>query len=93
MVNQATSALDTQFERLLQSALDKASIGRTTIVVAYRLSIIVNAGMIVFLDNGFITEHGYHNELLKNNGVYGNLVNIQTIHTVEDNNNSLKSEN
>jgi ATP-binding cassette subfamily B (MDR/TAP) protein 1 len=73
--------------------LDKASISRTTIVVAHRLSTIVNTDMIVALDNGFIIEHGKHNELLEKNGVYANLVNKQMIDTVKNSNDSLKPEN
>ncbi|KAK4518231.1 uncharacterized protein ATC70_001583 [Mucor velutinosus] len=81
LLDEATSALDTQSERLVQSALDKASTSRTTIVVAHRLSTIVNADLIVVLDHGDIIEHGKHNELLKMNGVYTDLVRKQMINT------------
>ena len=76
--------MDTQSERLVQSALDKASASRTTIVVAHRLSTIVNADLIVVLDHGDIIEHGKHNELLKMNGVYADLVRKQIIDTDEN---------
>ena len=73
--------------------MDKVSTSRTKIVVAHRLSIIVNADKIVALDNGFIIEHGKHNELLEKDGVYSNLVNKQMIDTVKNSNDSLKPEN
>ncbi|KAL9555441.1 hypothetical protein MBANPS3_002351 [Mucor bainieri] len=81
LLDEATSALDTQSERLVQYALDKAAASRTTIVVAHRLSTIVNADMIVVLDHGDIIEHGKHNELLQMNGVYADLVRKQMIDT------------
>lgn len=83
-LDQATSALDTQSERLVQSALDKASVSRTTIVVAHRLSTVVNADLIVVLDHGSIVECGRHNELLEKNGAYADLVNKQMIGMAND---------
>lgn len=73
--------MDTQSERLVQSALDKASANRTTIVVAHRLSTIVNADLIVVLDHGEVVESGTHNDLLQLNGVYADLVRKQEIDT------------
>ncbi|KAI7892208.1 P-loop containing nucleoside triphosphate hydrolase protein [Mucor mucedo] len=84
LLDEATSALDTQSERLVQNALDKASSNRTTIVVAHRLSTIVNADLIVVMDHGIMIEQGKHNELLQLNGVYADLVRKQAIDTDEE---------
>ncbi|RCI04303.1 Multidrug resistance protein 1, partial [Rhizopus stolonifer] len=86
LLDEATSALDTQSERLVQHALDRAAVNRTTIVVAHRLSTIINADLIVVLDHGEIVEQGKHNDLLQLNGVYANLVRKQQIDTqkIED---------
>ncbi|KAG2199508.1 hypothetical protein INT47_009962 [Mucor saturninus] len=83
LLDEATSALDTQSERLVQNALDKASSNRTTIVVAHRLSTIVNADLIVVMDHGIMIEQGKHNELLQLNGVYADLVRKQAIDTTD----------
>ncbi|KAI8371097.1 putative ABC transporter protein [Blakeslea trispora] len=88
LLDEATSALDTQSERLVQHALDRAAKDRTTIIVAHRLSTIINADLIIVLDHGKIVEQGKHNELLQLNGVYANLVQKQKINTkkIEDTN-------
>lgn len=65
----------------MQYALDKASASRTTIVVAHRLSTIINSDLIVVLDHGDIKEQGNHNELLQMNGLYADLVRKQAINT------------
>ncbi|KAK2413970.1 ABC transporter B family member [Trifolium repens] len=78
LLDEATSALDTKSERLVQQALDNATIGCTTIVIAHRLSTIQNANIIAVVHGGKITEIGSHNELLQNNtGVYSSLVHNQ----------------
>jgi ABC-type multidrug transport system fused ATPase/permease subunit len=69
----------------VQYALDKASASRTTIVVAHRLSTIVNADLIVVMDHGDIIEQGNHNELLQKNGLYADLVRKQAINVERDN--------
>ncbi|CAG8807036.1 664_t:CDS:2, partial [Gigaspora rosea] len=64
LFDEATSALDTQSESIVQNALDKTAKGRTTIVIAYRLSIIRNATKIIVMNKGVIAESGTHKELM-----------------------------
>ncbi|XP_074122751.1 phosphatidylcholine translocator ABCB4 isoform X5 [Sminthopsis crassicaudata] len=78
LLDEATSALDTESESEVQAALDKAREGRTTIVIAHRLSTIRNADVIAGFEDGVITEQGSHSELMKREGVYFKLVNMQT---------------
>jgi subfamily B ATP-binding cassette protein MsbA len=73
ILDEATSALDSQTEALLQSALDNLMQGRTSFVVAHRLSTIVKADVIVVLEKGVVTEQGSHAELLARNGLYARL--------------------
>ncbi|TPX35876.1 hypothetical protein SmJEL517_g01675 [Synchytrium microbalum] len=79
LLDEATAALDTISERRVQAALDNASKGRTTIVVAHRLSTIKNADVIVCMKEGVIVETGTHNELLDKNGYYSSLVEAQNL--------------
>ncbi|XP_075443556.1 ATP-dependent translocase ABCB1 isoform X1 [Ascaphus truei] len=83
LLDEATSALDTESEAVVQAALDKAREGRTTIVVAHRLSTIRNADTIAGLEDGVITEQGSHKELMSKGGVYFKLVTMQTARTRE----------
>ncbi|XP_069318512.1 phosphatidylcholine translocator ABCB4 isoform X2 [Eulemur rufifrons] len=78
LLDEATSALDTESEVEVQAALDKAREGRTTIVIAHRLSTVRNADVIAGLKDGVIVEQGSHSELMKKEGVYYKLVNMQT---------------
>jgi ATP-binding cassette subfamily B protein len=73
VLDEATSALDSESEKLIQAALWKLMKGRTTIVVAHRLSTIQKMDRIVVLENGTISEQGSHGELLENNGIYAKL--------------------
>ena len=77
ILDEATSALDTESERLVQDALDKLMVNRTTFVIAHRLSTIINADKIVVMENGEIKEIGNHKELLRLNGLYRHLYEIQ----------------
>jgi len=70
LLDEATSALDTKSEKVVQKALDKVKQGRTTIIVAHRLSTIKNANIIVVLKNGGICEKGTHDDLIKLEGEY-----------------------
>ncbi len=73
ILDEATSALDTHTEREIQSALDQVSKNRTTLVIAHRLSTVVNADQIIVLDAGTIAERGTHMELLGRNGLYASM--------------------
>jgi len=77
LLDEATSALDTESERLVQNALDNLMEGRTTIIIAHRLSTVRNDDVICVMMNGKIVEQGTHDQLLENNGVYSNLVSKQ----------------
>lgn len=77
ILDEATSALDTESEKLVQQALDKLMIGRTSFVIAHRLSTVQRADMIVVLDKGRIVEQGTHSELLASGGLYSTLYQVQ----------------
>ena len=77
ILDEATSALDNTTEILIQNALDELCVGRTTLVVAHRLSTIKNADEIAVVDDGRIIEQGSHEELMKQNGMYSHLYQLQ----------------
>jgi len=79
VLDEATSQLDLKSERVVQEALDKLIEGRTVFIVAHRLSTVRNAKTIVFLDEGKIVEQGSHEELLKKDGLYRRLYQIQEV--------------
>uniref|UniRef100_A0AAX7T9E2 Bile salt export pump n=1 Tax=Astatotilapia calliptera TaxID=8154 RepID=A0AAX7T9E2_ASTCA len=78
LLDMATSALDNESEAVVQAALDKVRMGRTTISIAHRLSTIKNADVIVGFEHGQAVERGKHNELLERKGVYFTLVTLQS---------------
>lgn len=78
ILDEATSSLDSESEKLVQDALFKLMQNRTSIVIAHRLSTIQHADMIVVMQDGEILEKGTHDELLEHNGVYQKLVNLQS---------------
>ncbi|XP_076869033.1 ATP-dependent translocase ABCB1 isoform X1 [Brachyhypopomus gauderio] len=83
LLDEATSALDTESEAIVQAALDKVRLGRTTIIVAHRLSTIRNADIIAGFQDGRIVELGSHDELMQKKGVYQSLVAMQTFSSTD----------
>ncbi|HAF62188.1 MAG TPA: ABC transporter ATP-binding protein, partial [Anaerolineaceae bacterium] len=77
ILDEATSSVDTETELLIQQALDTLMIGKTVIIIAHRLSTIRSADMIVVLEGSHIVEKGSHAELMKHNGLYKRLINVQ----------------
>lgn len=77
LLDEATSALDARSERLIQTALEHASQGRTTLVIAHRLATIRDAHKIVVMDMGRVVEQGTHEELLEAGGRYADLYHLQ----------------
>lgn len=84
LLDEATSALDTESERLIQEALERLMQGRTTILVAHRLSTVVNANLIYVMSDGVIIEQGNHNALLEQGGVYSSLWKKQITNQMEE---------
>ena len=77
LLDEATSALDAENEQLVQAALEKLKAGRTTLVIAHRLSTVVDADRIVVIDKGRVVASGRHAELLKSNLLYARLAALQ----------------
>ena len=79
VLDEATSALDSESEKLVQNALENLMKNKTSLVIAHRLSTIQKADKIIVLEKGKIIESGIHKDLMKNDGIYSNLVKMQTI--------------
>ncbi len=77
ILDEATAAMDTQTERNIQSALDRLTKNRTTVIIAHRLSTLRNADRLIALENGTVAESGTAQELLKQKGVYWKLYKLQ----------------
>lgn len=78
ILDEATSSVDNETEAMIQRSLEKITQGRTTLVIAHRLSTVVNADRIFVLDEGRLCEYGEHDSLLEKDGVYANLWAVQT---------------
>jgi len=76
ILDEATSSLDTESEALVQKALDNLVVGRTTLVIAHRISTVTNADMIIVISKGRIVESGPHSELIELNGEYSRLYSL-----------------
>lgn len=77
--DEATSALDSKTEKAIQAELEQAAVGRTTLVIAHRLSTVMNADEILVLDNGRIAERGHHKSLLEEGGIYAQMWALQQL--------------
>lgn len=85
LLDEATSALDTESEKMVQEALDRLMKGRTSFVIAHRLSTVFQCDRIIVLDNGRIIEVGTHDQLVKNDkGLYKRLYSLQFSETLEN---------
>ncbi|MCA9189962.1 MAG: DUF1854 domain-containing protein, partial [Planctomycetales bacterium] len=78
VLDEATSNIDTEAERMIQEALVQLTAGRTTIAIAHRLSTLRNADRILVFDRGHLAEEGTHEQLLSQDGIYARMVRIQT---------------
>jgi subfamily B ATP-binding cassette protein MsbA len=78
-LDEATSSLDNESEKLIQEALERLMKGKTSFVIAHRLSTIHNADKILVLDRGRIVETGTHQELMDHKGLYQYLYNLKAL--------------
>ena len=84
LLDEATSALDTESERQVQDALKRLMVGRTTLMIAHRLSTVAEADLIYVLESGRVVEHGSHGELIARQGRYAKLWSMQTTAPSDD---------
>ncbi|MBT5395859.1 MAG: ATP-binding cassette domain-containing protein, partial [Flavobacteriaceae bacterium] len=78
ILDEATSSLDSESEKLVQDALENLMKNRTSIIIAHRLSTIQKADIILVINEGKIAEQGKHEELIKENGIYSKLIKLQS---------------
>jgi len=78
ILDEATSSVDNETEAAIQRSMERIIVGRTTIVIAHRLSTVRNADRIFVLERGVIKEHGRHEELVTGDGIYAGLWRVQT---------------
>ncbi len=78
ILDEATSSVDNETEAAIQRSMEQIAAGRTTLVIAHRLSTVVNADWIYVLENGRIREQGTHSELMSRPGIYTTLWSVQT---------------
>lgn len=78
ILDEATSSVDNETEAAIQRSMERIAVGRTTIVIAHRLSTVRNADRIFVLENGVLREQGRHEDLLRDNGIYATLWRVQT---------------
>ena len=79
ILDEATSNVDTHTEKKIQDAMAKLMKGRTSFVIAHRISTIIDADMILYMENRDIKEHGSHDELMAKNGAYAELCRAQSL--------------
>jgi ATP-binding cassette subfamily B protein len=77
ILDEATAAMDTRTERAIQDAIDRLSMGRTTIMIAHRLSTLRNADNLIVIEKGKVEESGSHKELMARDGIFRRLYNMQ----------------
>lgn len=78
ILDEATSSVDNETEAAIQRSLERIAVGRTTIIIAHRLSTVRNADRIFVLENGMLREQGRHDELVRGDGIYATLWRVQT---------------
>jgi ATP-binding cassette subfamily B protein len=78
ILDEATSSVDNETEAAIQRSMERITVGRTTIVIAHRLSTVRNADRIFVLENGMLREHGRHDDLIRGEGIYATLWRVQT---------------
>ena len=79
VLDEATSSLDSEAEKKVQTAIEKVMKNRTSIIIAHRLSTIKNCDKIIIIDKGKIVGEGSHNDLIKKNNMYKKLIEMQNI--------------